>query len=318
MSDSQAAAAADMRNFQSAFTGALEHAFFRESWMVPVSKLFATWENSERKARERREKTKSDRTMIVRVEEVADTIANGTYDMPYVLASIHHNMGNLAFFELLETVGAGQELLELHNAFIISQVREEEPTTYERWGKVLAGLPFPIMPLNLKSTRVRDYNRKLLLWAQEQRSPAGAGPATGPNLKPEDFTIFKSTVAGGTGPYLPVETDQEGRAVVNGANIKVVLDEHQRAQQEQQRVQLEQQRIQQDTVAAIQELQARVAEGERRNAQAMQGQQQQQQLPTLMQPLQYPAAQQAVQQQYPAQQQQYVGPQQSFRHTTLI
>jgi hypothetical protein len=298
------AASPAVTDMQNAFTGALEQALAREQWIPQMRKLLATWEGAERKGKERREKGSSRAQIMMRMEEVAENIASGLYDIPYALTSVHQNLGNLAFFELLDSIGPGQELLEMHNVWVISQVREDEPTTYERWGKVVAGLPYPIMPLGIKSSRVRDYNRKLLAWAQEQRT-AGAGPTPAGKMKPEDFLFFKNA-AGGTGPYLPVETDVEGRAVVNGANIKVVLDEHQRMQEE--------------AVAAIQDLRARLAESERVAAMraTQQGQQQiqqQQQQPSAMQqPQQYPVmAQQAVQQQYPApQQQQYQAPQQQY------
>jgi len=178
-------------------------------------------------------------------------------------------------------VGGGLELVQIHNAWIINQAKTDDPTSYHRWGAVYEGLPYPILPLWVKSTKVREYNRKLLAWAQEQRSPAGAGP-TSSKGKPEDFlSVFADGPAGGNGPYLPVETDPEGRAAVNGANIKTVLDH--------------QQQLLQQASATILELQSRLAEV------AAQQQKQQQQHQTQLTQLhsQMQTQQQQQQQQQP-------------------
>jgi hypothetical protein len=210
----------------------------------------------------------------VRIEEVLEAIAAGKLGISYAVYALHAALDNVAFFfKLLMTYGSGQDLIERHNAWVIVQIREEDPLTCELWGRVLKGMPYPIMPLHVElPQRLQVYNRRLLIWAQQQHMPAGAvNPVC--LLKPEEFLIFRMA-------YEPVVSD----AVVSASEVMERLSEQRRSIAE--------------TNNAITDLRNRMAAHERAIAEFRAANQ------TLQRRYQPPAQPQQVPSQQPPQQQQ--------------
>jgi hypothetical protein len=244
----------------------------------------------------------------VAVEELAEKIASRRLSEAYAICALHVAYENMAFLQLMMRIGGGPELIQYHNVWVLSQVEKNDPYTFEKWGDVLHLLPHPIMPFDLRSYRLVEYNDKLYEWAFEQKTAGAGGPDH--KRKAPDFLIFATGPSGGNGPYLPVEMDGEGRPQVNGANLKFALD------QQTARHEL----LQEQAATAVRGLEARLAETERAFAEFRAQVQQQPQTQQVAPPQQftpppqqqYAATAQQHQQQYAAPQQQYAAPQQQY------
>jgi hypothetical protein len=110
------------------------------------------------------------------------------------------------------------------NWWVVEQLKNPDQMW---WGEIVEVLPYPIVPPKLAdNAEVQKYNDALLEWGRGLKAgpPQGGGPKH-PKKFREDILLFdlQKGPAGGE-PWLPVETDAEGRHVANASTVKAAFE----------------------------------------------------------------------------------------------